>query len=443
MSSSGKKVVTLTFGCQMSERDAETLAEISIREGYSRILDISKADLIIVNTCCVRESAENKIVGKIGELKKLKDKNPLLKIAVSGCMVQQAGALDKLKKRAPHIDIWLGTHNHQDFPRLLQEAHANNKVAEVLAKPAEIMDDISLAEKGKLRANVNIIHGCNNFCTYCIVPHVRGREHSRKPEIILSEIRQLVNSGCREISLLGQNVNSYGQEFAPAFHFSDLLREIDHIDGLWRVRFITSHPKDLSDQLIQTVAQGKILCEHFHLPIQSGSDKILGWMNRKYTVDFYKNRVETIRRHLPHASITSDIIVGFPGETEDDFQQTLDLIETMNYSNVFTFIFSKRSGTPAATMPDQVPLDVKKRRLQKLMKLQNEKSLAWRQQMVGKTVEVLVEGPSKTNPDRLTGRTRGNELVVFPGSPLFISTLQQVTIVEAGPWTMLGEINPF
>lgn len=438
--SNRKKVVTLAYGCQMSERDAETLTEISDQNGYERSQEIDHADLIIVNTCCVRESAENKILGKIGDLKRLKEKNPNLKIAVSGCMVQQPGALERLRKRAPHVDIWAGTHNLHEFDRLLEESNQKGKVAEVWEKPRETIESAPLAEKGKLKASVNISYGCNNFCTYCIVPHVRGRERSRKPEEILQEIKELVKSGCKEVTLLGQNVNSYGLEFEAPYDFADLLKDADKVKGLLRVRFMTSHPKDLSDKLIETVASGEHLCEHFHLPFQSGSNEILQRMNRKYTREYYLSRIEKILDILPDASLTTDIIVGFPGETEEDYEQTLDMIDRVNYTQAYTFIYSKRSGTSAAQMTDQIPLDIKKRRLQRLMSLQNAKSLEWRQKMLGHTYEVLVEGPSKSNPDRLTGRTRGNELVVFAGDPQLSGTLVQVKMIEARTWTLLAEL---
>jgi len=436
-----KNVVTLTYGCQMSERDAETLTEIARQEGYTSSDDLVNANLVIINTCCVRESAENKILGKIGELKKLKEKNPNLKIAICGCMVQQPGALERLRKRAPHVDIWAGTHNLHNFSTLLHRTEKGGKVAEVLPEPEIAIESTPLIDKGKLHANVNIMSGCNNFCSYCIVPHVRGREQSRKPESIIREIKDLVASGCREVTLLGQNVNSYGKDFSPAYDFADLLHNVELIPLLLRVRFITSHPKDLSDKLIETIAQGHKLCEHFHLPIQSGSNLILERMNRKYTREYYISRVEKIRELLPQASITTDIIVGFPGESNEDFEQTLAMMSLIHYSQAFTFMYSKRSGTLAANMEGQIPLDVKKRRLQRLMSVQNQESLEWRQHMVGRTYEILVEGPSKTNPERLTGRTRGYELVVFSGPPEITGSLVNVRISEAGSWTLVGEIE--
>ena len=434
-----KKVFTLAYGCQMSERDAETLTMISSERGYERSDNLNNADLIIINTCCVRESAENKILGKIGELKKLKETNPELKIAVSGCMVQQPGALERLQKRAPHVDIWLGTHNIHNFGKKLELAQEGAKGAEIWQEPQKIQE-LPLAEKGKLRANVNIMYGCDNFCTYCIVPHVRGRERSRPPQEIIEEITTLVAHGCREVTLLGQNVNSYGKEFTSGYDFADLLRDVDKIPGLLRVRFTTSHPKDLSDKLVITIANGKHLCEHIHLPVQAGSNEILKRMNRKYTREYYLNRVEYIRSILPNCSLTTDIIVGFPGETENDFEQTLDIVRQVHYSQAFTFMYSKRSGTPAAEMPEQISLDIKKRRLQELMNVQNAESLAWRKKMLGKTWEVLVEGPSKTNPNLLTGRTRGNELFVFAAAESSIGTLVRVKALEAHSWTIFGEL---
>ncbi|WP_088227675.1 tRNA (N6-isopentenyl adenosine(37)-C2)-methylthiotransferase MiaB [Desulfosporosinus sp. FKB] len=435
-----KNVVTLTYGCQMSERDAETLTEITRQEGYNRTNDLENADLIIVNTCCVRESAENKILGKIGDLKKLKDNNPNLKIAISGCMVQQPGALERLQKRAPHVDIWMGTHNLHEFSELLHRSDTGAKVAEIWQEPHETKESTPLAEKGKLQANVNIMYGCDNFCSYCIVPHVRGRERSRKPDDIVQEIKNLVANGCKEVTLLGQNVNSYGKDFVPPYDFADLLQEVDQIPDLLRIRFITSHPKDLSDKLIQAIAKGSKLCEHVHLPLQSGSNSILACMNRQYTREYYMSIVEKIRELLPQATLTTDIIVGFPGETEEDFEQTLAMINSVHYSQAFTFMYSKRSGTPAASMEDQIPLQVKKQRLQKLMSLQNEESYQLRQRMIGKCYEVLVEGPSKNNPNRLTGRTRGNILVVFDGPQEIIGSLVSLRILEAGSWTLVGEL---
>ncbi|MDR3271539.1 MAG: tRNA (N6-isopentenyl adenosine(37)-C2)-methylthiotransferase MiaB [Peptococcaceae bacterium] len=431
-------VATVTYGCQMSEREADLLTEIAVQEGYQRCADIHEADLILINTCCVRESAENKILGKIGELKRLKEQRPGLKIAVSGCMVQQPDRLEWLMKRAPHVDLWTGTDQMNDFARLLRQLDAGAVVAVIGANLAIQAEDLPVAGQGRKQVNVNIMYGCNNFCTYCIVPYVRGRERSRSREDILAEIRTLVASGCREVTLLGQNVNSYGLDAQWEYDFADLLQSADRIPGIARVRFMTSHPKDLSDKLIETVAQGRSLCEHFHLPVQSGSNEILKRMNRRYTREYYLERLDKIRQRIPQASITSDMIVGFPGETEADFQDTLDLVAQADFSQLFTFVYSRRSGTAAATMPDQIPLEEKKRRLQTLMALQEQKSLAWKRRLVGQTVEVMTEGVSKNNQQRLSGRTRGNELVVFPGDVQRSGEIIRVKIVDTTAWTLIA-----
>lgn len=441
MSQNKKKVYTISYGCQMSERDAETLTAIASQSGYVRIDDPEKADLIIINTCCVRESAENRIIGKIGELKKLKERKPTLKIAIAGCMVQQPGILEKLKKRASHVDIWTGTFDHHKFKELLQTSSDGLKVSLVSSEAANSTEVVPLAEKGKQRATVNIMVGCDNYCAYCIVPYVRGRERSRPMDVILNEIGILVENGCQEVTLLGQNVNSYGRKDKFDYDFPDLLKEIDKIDGLARIRFMTSHPKDLSDKLITTVAEGEHLCEHFHFPFQSGSNRILQAMNRKYSREYYLERVEQILKEVPEARITTDIIVGFPGETEEDFEQTLDVVRTIPFSQAYTFMFSKRSGTLAAQLPEQVPLEIKKYRLQRLIELQNAGSLAWRQKLLDKNCEILVEGISKTNPEQVSGRTRGNEVVVVKGSEELIDSLINVKIISANSWTLFGVLE--
>jgi len=433
-----KKVHTITFGCQMSERDAETLTTISTKLGYQKTDIPEDADLIIVNTCCVRESAENKIIGKIGQLKKLKQNKPGLIIAVTGCMIQQPGMVEKLKKKASHVDIWTGTFDYDKFEELLSVSEKGEKVSLVSEDFKDSKEVAPLAEKGKLKASVNIMYGCDNYCSYCIVPYVRGRERSRPIEEIIDEVQALAQSGCKEVTLLGQNVNSYGKKDGFGYDFADLLKEIDKIDGIERIRFTTSHPKDITDKLIKTVADSKHICEHFHFPFQAGSNKILKAMNRKYTREYYLERVEQIFKIIPEARLTTDIIVGFPGETEEDFEQTLDLVRKVPFSQAFTFMFSKRSGTVAANLPDQVPLEVKKYRLQRLMELQNSRSLEWRRKMINKEYEVLVEGPSKTNAELLSGRTRGNELVVFDGDPELIGKLIMVKIKDANSWTLFG-----
>lgn len=425
----------------MSERDAETFSSVARQQGYEKTTELEQADLIIINTCCVRESAENKIIGKIGQLKNYKEKKPSLKIAVCGCMVQQPGTAEKLSKRAAHVDIWTGTNDIGNFAQLLKSASENSKIICVSQEAQKNGDrEISTAEYGKLKANVNIMYGCNNYCAYCIVPFVRGEERSRPKEDICEEIGVLVQGGCKEVTLLGQNVNSYGLRDGFAYDFSNLLQEVDQLPNLDRIRFITSHPKDLSDLLIKTIAEGQKICEHIHLPFQAGSNTILRAMNRNYTREYYLERIKAILGMIPEVRLTTDIIVGFPGETEEDFEQTIDLVQKVHFSQAFTFMYSKRSGTAAASYEEQIPLDVKKRRLQRLMSIQNARSLSWREQMTGKEYEVLVEGPSKNNPEMLTGRTRGNEVVVFPGHLDLAGTLVLVRIQSVNSWTLWGEL---
>lgn len=442
MTQETRKVHTIYYGCQMSERDAETLAAISRKAGYVPVDSIEEADLVIINTCCVRESAENKIIGKIGQLKKNKEKNPSLKIAVTGCMVQQPGLADRLRKRNPHVDIWTGTSDLDSFQKMLEQCERGEKIVRVSEDYSCPGEAEPLAEKGKLRASTNVIYGCNNYCAYCIVPYVRGRERSRPMDEIIVEIKELVANGTKEVTLLGQNVNSYGIKDGFPYDFADLLAEVDKIENLLRIRFTTSHPKDLSAKLITAVAQGKHICEHFHLPFQAGSNKVLKSMNRQYTREYYLDRVNCILKEIPEARLSTDIIVGFPGETEEDFQQTLDLVNEVHFSQAFTFMYSKRSGTAAAELPDQIPLNVKKERLQKLIEVQNARSLAWRQKMVGNVYEILVEGPSKTDKRQMTGRTRGNEIVVFEGEEGLTGSLVNVKINSANSWTLFGQILP-
>lgn len=441
MTENNKKVATIFYGCQMSERDAETLTAISTHKGYTVTKDLEDADLIIVNTCCVRESAENKIIGKIGQLKKIKEKKPSLKIAVSGCMVQQPGIMERLKKRASHVDIWTGTFDLENFENLLDSALQGEKAILISEKAAKTSEVVPLAEKGKLRVSQNIMYGCDNYCAYCIVPYVRGRERSRPLNDIVNEIKELVASGSKEVTLLGQNVNSYGKQDGFSYDFADLLAEIDKVQGLRRIRFMTSHPKDLSNKLITTVAQSQNICEQFHLPFQAGSNRVLEAMNRKYTREYYMERVDNILREIPHARLSTDIIVGFPGETEEDFEQTLDLVSKVHFAQAFTFMFSKRSGTAAADLPEQIPLEVKKHRLQRLIELQNSRSLSWRQKMIGNSYEILVEGTSKTDQKLLTGRTRGNEVAVFEGNEDLVGKLVKIKIISANSWTLYGEFE--
>ena len=406
-----KKYHTITFGCQMNENDSERLAGQLRSIGYAATEDKENADLILINTCCVRESAEKKIYGKIGELKRLKQENPNLIIGIAGCMAQKDK--EKLFKKAPHVDLVMGTHNtHQLVELLGQLESSRDKVLAVWDQAELLAPDVPTIRKSTIAAWVPIMYGCNNFCTYCIVPYVRGRERSRPAAYIVKEIRQLGDDGFKEITLLGQNVNSYSKD-TGGDDFADLLEAVDNIDSITRIRYMTSHPRDMSEKVMQVVAGSKRICEHFHLPIQSGSDEILKQMNRGYTTADYRQLVAGIRERMPQASLTTDIIVGFPGETEELFQETLECLKTIRFDMAYTFLYSVRSGTPAATMSDQVPLPVKKERLKILMDVQNQISLAINAQLEGKTVEVLVEGPSKNDPNRLMGRTGSNKIVIW------------------------------
>ncbi|HEX3015657.1 MAG TPA: tRNA (N6-isopentenyl adenosine(37)-C2)-methylthiotransferase MiaB, partial [Desulfobacteria bacterium] len=378
---------TLTFGCQMNERDTEIIAGMCEEMGYTHVDNLDEADLIVINTCCVRESAENKILGNVGNLKRLKDQNPHLIIALCGCMVQQEQAAERLHKRAPHVDILFGTHNIHQLPKLVAAVKETGQpVIDVWESEGQIVEHLPTRREGDLKAFVNISFGCNNFCTYCIVPYVRGRERSRLPEEIVKEITGLAEQGFLEVTLLGQNVNSYGKDLAVKKDFADLLLMVNKIPGIERIRFTTSHPRDLTDKMIMSVAQGDKVCEHFHLPVQAGSNHVLHKMNRGYTREYYLERAAKIRDFVPGATISTDLIVGFPGESDDDFAQTLDLLRKVEFDSAYTFMYSPRSGTPAATMTEQLPAEVKKARLQQLMELQNAISLRSNQKLLGKVV---------------------------------------------------------
>ncbi len=399
----------------MNEHDSEVLAGILETLGYAPAARTEAADVILINTCCIRESAEQKIYGKIGSLKPLKAAHPGLIIGVAGCMTQQEGAPAKLRQKAPHIDLLFGTHNLHNLPVLLWQAMDRpGKTAEIWPEAGAIVEHLPHVRTDGLKAWVAIMYGCNNFCSYCIVPYVRGRERSRQPAEIAAEVRELAGQGIREITLLGQNVNSYGRGLPEPVDFADLLEILEPISGIERIRYMTSHPRDFSDKLIDTIARSAKVCEHYHLPVQAGSDRILQLMNRGYTREVYLTLVDKIRQRTPDASLTTDIIVGFPGETEEDFADTLDLVQRARFDTAYTFLYSRRSGTKAADLAEQVPLAVKKERLQRLMDTQNRISREINEAQVGQTVEVLVEGPSSTDPDVLSGRTRTNKIVLAP-----------------------------
>lgn len=429
-----------TYGCQMNENDSERLAGQLRSAGYEATEEMICADLILLNTCCVRESAEKKIYGKIGELKRLKQNKPSMILGVTGCMAQKDR--EKIIKKAPHIDLVMGTHNVHKLGELLEEIeHSKSKVVDIWEEAERASQDVPTIRKGQISAWVPIAYGCNNFCTYCIVPYVRGRERSRTMIDILREIESLGAEGYKEITLLGQNVNSYGKDLAEKTCFTDLLREVDQIETIERVRYMTSHPRDMNKELISTVRDSRKICKHFHLPIQSGSDAILTQMNRGYTTAYYRELVDMVREMIPDASITTDIIVGFPGETDEMFQETLEFIRSIQFDYAYTFLYSKRSGTPAANMSEQIELLTKKQRLQELMNLQNEISLAINQKLEHSIVEVMVEGSSKSDINTLMGRTSTNKIILWKScGNEKVGQIVKVKINTAQTWVLKGEI---
>ncbi|MCX0379578.1 tRNA (N6-isopentenyl adenosine(37)-C2)-methylthiotransferase MiaB [Clostridium perfringens] len=430
-----------TYGCQMNEEDSEKLSGMLKSQGYERTENKEEASIIIFNTCCVRENAENKVFGNLGQLKQLKKKNPNLVIAICGCMMQQVGMADKVLKTFPYVDIIFGTHNAHKFPeylhRVLQEGV---QVKEILNKEEGIVEGLPIDRKSDVKAFVTIMYGCNNFCTYCIVPYVRGRERSRKSEDIIKEIEELVSQGYKEITLLGQNVNSYGKGLEEDIDFAGLLRKVNEVKGLERVRFMTSHPKDLSDDVIMAIKECDKLCEQVHLPVQSGSSRILKEMNRHYDREYYLDLVKKIKSEIPDVTLTTDIIIGFPGENEEDFLDTLSLCEEVGYDSAFTFIYSRRNHTPADKMENQIPDDIKHDRFNRLVEAINKKVVIKNKEYEGKVVEVLVEGPSKNDETKLTGRTRNGKLVNFAGDEKLVGELVNLKIVRAQPFSLIGEI---
>ena len=429
-----KKLKLLTYGCQMNVADSERMAGLLRQIGYSLTDDADDADLILINTCCVRATAEDKVFGQIGRFKALKRLKPNLILGVAGCMAQKEGA--NLIKRAPHVDFVLGTGQSSEVARVVRSLELERRhIVDTSNVSGEIPSEVFPLRGGSVSTFVPIMYGCDNFCTYCIVPHVRGRERSRPPEEIFAEVRQAVAEGFKEITLLGQNVNSY----AGGMTFAELLTACDKL-GVERLRFMTSHPKDLSDALIAAIANGQNICEHIHLPVQHGSNEILRRMNRVYTVEKYLRLVEKIRAAIPHVSLTTDLIVGFPGETDDDFSATLNFLREVKFDAAFTFIYSKRSGTPAATFPNQIDDETKHRRLAELMNVQNDISLAKNSALVDTAVDVLVEGASKTDEKIFTGRTRSNKLVLFNHGSERAGDIVRVKVTHAQTFLLKGDI---
>ncbi len=427
----------------MNEHDSEKIAGLLEAMGYEPAQDREEADLILFNTCSVRDNPERKVYGQVSDLKGLKQRKPDLKIGICGCMVQQPEELAGIKTKLPHVDLVFGTHNIHELPELLRKVSiGEGPVVAVQEDSDEVVEGLPVKRESRLKAWVNITYGCNNFCSYCIVPYVRGREKSRDPEEIKAEVAALGEDGCKEITLLGQNVNSYGRDL-PAdrrVDFADLLRMLNPVPGIDRIRFTTSHPKDLSDKMIAAMRESDKVCEHLHLPLQSGSNRILKLMNRGYTAEKYLALVGKLREAIPEISLTTDLIVGFPGETEEDFEETLRMVRQVQFDGAFTFIYSPRKGTPAAKMADQVPEDVKRERIYRLIEVQQEISRIKNEEYDGRTVEVLVEGESKTNLEMLTGRTRTNKLVHFAGDPRLTGELVRVKITNVHTWSLYGDL---
>ena len=429
-----------TWGCQMNEEDSEKLSGMLKNIGYTNTEVRDEASIIIFNTCCVRENAENKVFGNLGQLKALKKKNPSLIIAICGCMMQQKGMADKILESFPFVDIIFGTHNAYKFPEYLNRVKQEGvQVKEIINKEEGIVEGLPIDRKSDIKAFVTIMYGCNNFCTYCVVPYVRGRERSRKPEDIIKEIEDLVAQGYKEVTLLGQNVNSYGKGLEEEITFAELLRKVNEVEGLERVRFMTSHPKDLADEVIMAIKECDKLCEQIHLPVQSGSSRVLKAMNRHYDREQYLEIIKKIKAEIKDVSITTDIIVGFPGETDEEFEETLSLCEEVKYDSAFTFIYSRRNHTPADKMENQIPDDVKHERFNRLVAVINKNIAEKNKEYEGRVVEVLVEGTSKNDETRLTGRTRNGKLVNFVGSKESIGKLVNVKITKAASFSLTGE----
>ncbi len=445
---SGKnfKYVILTMGCQLNENDSEKIAGMLENMGYEKTEKLEDADFIAFNTCCVRENAEDRLFGKLGEVKKYKESRGTI-IAIGGCMMQEKHIVEKLKQSYPFFDIVFGTHTLHKLPEDIYNSLISRKrIEDILDIDGEVIEGLPIKRDDSIKASVLIMNGCNNFCTYCIVPYVRGRERSRKAEDIISEIKMLAHEGYKEITLLGQNVNSYmrverenGEDVGEINSFAKLLKEINKIEGIERIRFVSPHPKDFTDDVIQAIKNCEKVCKIIHLPLQSGSSKILKQMNRKYTKEQYLKLVEKMKKEIPNIVFSTDIIVGFPGETEEDFEDTLDVVEKVCFEQVYMFIYSRRVGTPADKMENQVPEEIKHERFDRLKKLVERQIEQNNKKYVGTVQKVLVEGNSKTNKNLLTGRTETNKVVNFEGKDELIGKVTDVKIESEHMWYLKGE----
>ena len=443
------KYYILTMGCQLNENDSEKLCGMLEEMGYTKTEQYQEADLVLFNTCCVRENAEDKLFGKLGELKRVKEQKGTI-IAIGGCMMQEKHITDKIHESYPYTDIIFGTHTLQKFPEdLYKTIQSKTKMEDVLDIDGEVYEGLPIKRTSNIKASVTIMYGCNNFCTYCIVPYVRGRERSRHPKDILEEVEQLAKQGYKEITLLGQNVNSYlivekwkekGIDYQGINSFATLLRAINKIDGIERIRFVSPHPKDFTDDVISAIAECEKVCKLVHLPLQSGSTNVLKRMNRKYTKEQYLQLVEKMKKQIPNLTLSTDIIVGFAGETEEDFEDTLDVVRKVCFEQVYMFIYSRRVGTPGDKMPDQIPEEIKHKRFDRLKELVESQIEENNQKYVGTVQKVLVEGPSKNNPELLTGRTDSNKVVIFEGSPELQDKIIELKIVSEHMWYLKGQI---
>ena len=430
-----------TFGCQMNARDSEKLAGILEKAGYELIED-EDADFVIYNTCTVRDNANQRVYGRLGHLNSLKKKSPHKKIALCGCMMQEPSVIEKIKQSYRFVDLIFGTHNIYKFAELLVNMfEADKMVIDIWEDTDKIVEDLPVERKYPFKSGINIMFGCNNFCSYCIVPYVRGRERSRNPQDIINEIKALVADGVVEIMLLGQNVNSYGKNLETPMTFAQLLKEVEKIEGLERIRFMTSHPKDLSDELIQVMKESHKICRHLHLPLQSGSTRILNAMNRHYTKEQYLALAEKIRKEIPDISITTDIIVGFPGEESCDVDETIEVVKKVKYDNAFTFIYSKRTGTPAAAMENQVPEEVVKEGFDRLLKVVQDTARERVGRLQGQTLDALVEEVNEQDERLLTGRLSNNTIVHFEGDKSLIGQIVPVYLKECHGFYYLGEMR--
>ena len=435
------RAIVVNYGCQMNARDSEKLMGILEKIGYEMVEEEDHADFVIYNTCTVRDNANQKVYGRLGYLKNYKKKNKNLMIAMCGCMMQEQVVIDKIQKSYRFVDIIFGTHNVFKLAELLYERFTSNTmIIDIWQETNAIVEDLPVDRKYAFKSGVNIMYGCNNFCSYCIVPYVRGRERSRNPEEIINEVKRLASEGVTEVMLLGQNVNSYGKNLETPMSFASLLEEVEKVEGIERIRFMTSHPKDLSEELIQVMKKSKKICRHLHLPLQSGSSRILKQMNRRYDKEKYLTLAKRIKEEIPDIALTTDIIVGFPGETEEDFEETLDVVRQVRYDSAFTFIYSKRTGTPAAVMENQVPEEVSKPRFQKLLHLVQQIASEECEKRVGQVKEVLVEDHS-SREGMMSGRLSENSVVHFVGDESLIGKIVKVKLLEAKGFYYIGQLQ--